>query len=345
VRYLMKCIRRYTGIMALSAVSMAASAACPTGWTTVNAGNIAGSLAFKVAVASNFVPATQTLANSYLGGSPTSYIQICGTSSGTISPEIVSNNSTHQFSIFLSADEGNVDVVAAASPVITRGLKFKYANGIPVFLLSPNATSAYPLNPYPAAYYLNQGLVSGADAVGTVSSISNQVNIKRDPDTPSVDYLAIGEPSLAPYGVAGISILTAAGQWDPLFDTYIYANNDVANPCSDYVDEAAGEWVCSYRNIDFTLQAVDNNRVTAGIVSNGQVCPQLNGLAYDDKRYVLFPAYPTEQYGISLDIASSTEEANSDAFLSYLNIANPSSTGGLGVSWNSWLDSNCYDSI
>lgn len=338
---------RLAGLAVFATASVSAQAACPTttpGWARVVAGTDNTTLLFKVAVASNFVTAVQTLANAYLtslGTSSTNYIEICGNSSGTISQEINAHNSTDLFSLFLSADQKNANTVSAEGPY-GRSDPFPYADGIPVFLLSPAATSADPKSRYPARDYLTIG--SGAYAEGTVRPISRKVTINRNSGDPHhVSYLAIGDPELAPYGVAAIEILKAMGFGD---DTnpppYANANTNVTSNCSSLV--ASDQWICAYRNIDYTLQAIDANRVTAGIVSYGQVCTALNGTAYDPKRYVLFPENPTTQYGILLK-STSTQQTNADNFLNYLGVASPNYTNGFESTWNTWLSGNCYKAI
>lgn len=341
---------RLAGLAVFATASVSAQAACPTttpGWARVVAGTDNTTLLFKVAVASNFVSAVQTLANAYLaslGTSSTNYIEICGNSSGTISEEINAHNSADLFSLFLSADEKNANAVSTEGPY-GRGKPFPYANGIPVFLLSPAATSADPGSDYPALDYLTVG--SGAYAEGTVRPISNKVTINRNAGAPHhVSYLAIGDPELAPYGVAAIEILSEMGfvSPPPLIPPFPYANanTNVTSNCSSLV--ASDQWICAYRNIDYTLQAIDANRVTAGIVSYGQVCTALNGTAYDPKRYVLFPENPTTQYGILLK-STSTQQTNADNFLNYLGVASPNYTNGFESTWNTWLSGNCYKAI
>jgi ABC-type molybdate transport system substrate-binding protein len=308
----------------------------------VVAGTDSTTLLFKMAVASNFVTPVQTLANAYLsslGTSATNYIEICGNSSGTISSEINSYNATDLFSLFMSADVANANVVRDGP--YGRGGSFPYANGIPTFLLSPAATSADP-GTYPALDYLtiNSSPPPGAWAEGAAAPISDYVILNRNPSaTYRVATLAIGNPTLAPYGAAAMTILNKMGFGTP---TYANADTDVTSNCSSLV--SSGQWICGYRNIDYTLQAIDNDRVTAGIVSYGQICPAFHGSAYDPKRYALFTQDPTHQNAISL-VSTGTEQTNSDNFLTYLGVKTPNATNGFSSTWNIWLASNCYQTI
>ncbi len=342
---LMNCARRIAAGLALSTTaSLSAHAACPTtttGWTRVVAGTDGTTLLFKMAVASNFVTAMQSLANSYLsylGSSSTYYIEICGNSSGTIKTEVNSYNGTDLFSVFFSAD---YDKAKTISTTYKRTIEpTLYANGIPVFLLSPNATTADSSSTYPALDYMTQG--SGATAEGTVTIISSKVIINKASSgkTYYVSTLAIGDPALAPYGVAAQSILAA--MYPGVTQSYYNAGTNVSSSCSSLI--SGSQWMCAYKNIDYTLQAINNDKVTAGFVSYGQVCSALNTSPPDAKRYIKFPAYPTEQYEVSL-YSNSTQQLNSDNFLTYLNIDNPGSTNGMGTTWNTWLGNNCYAAI
>ncbi len=336
---LIKRFRLLAGMTALATASVSSYAACPTttpGWAQETAGSGA-TLLFKMAVASNFVTPVQTLADAYLtsiGKSTTHHIEICGNSSGTISSEINANNSTDLFSLFMSADVANADAI---NNTYARGSSFPYANGIPVFLLSPAATIA---GTYPARDYLpNATPPDGAYAEGTVTAISTKVVINRPSATPAVDTLAIGNPTLAPYGAAAMSILDKMGFGTP---TYANADTDVTSNCSSLV--GTGEWICGYRNIDYTLQAIDNDKVTAGIVSYGQICSTFHGSAYDPKRYALFTQDPTNQSAISLK-STTADETESDNFLTYLGVQTPNATNGFSSTWNIWLASNCYQTI
>lgn len=342
---LLKRVRLLAGVTVLAAASASSYAACPTttpGWARVVAGTDSTTLLFKMAVASNFVTPVQTLANNYLaslGLSASSYIEICGNSSGTISSEINSYNATDLFSLFMSADVANA---AAISSTYKIGDPFRYANGIPVFLLSPAATSASS-SAYPALDYLTitgNPPNGGAWTEGTVTAIDDYTVMKRSSSaTYRVDTLAIGNPTLAPYGVAAMQVLKNMGFGTP---TYANADTDVASDCSSLV--GSGQWICAYRNIDYTLQAINNNKVTAGIVSYGQVCPAFQGSTYDPKRYAKFTDDSTHQNAVSL-VSTGTQQTNSDNFLTYLGVKTPNATNGFSSTWNAWLASNCYQSI
>lgn len=335
MKYCFRILWRATGVAAFLISSTTAYAA------TCNTVGSSGSVAFSIAVASNFYAPLNSLATTY-ANSQGYKITLCQDSSGNLYNSIVPSNSP-QYAIFFSADTSKpADVVTQklnyASPV-------NYAKGIPAFVLSPNAYAATS-GSYRAANYLTTALAagSGASAVRSSSSlpaIPNYVKLKRSPSSPAVTYLAVGDPSVAPYGVAAGQIMGR----DSLFTNNMHqwpgdgslgtAGSNVSANCSAFL--SAGQWVCKYSNIDYTLQAVANNRVTAGFVSYAQVCSVWAGSAYAADQYVLFPDYYTTQAYVELTVTSTTAQAYATAFLSYLGVG--------GSSWNTWLTNNCYKSL
>lgn len=327
-------ISRIIGFAALASVSMTTQAL-----TCATVGS-SGTVAFKMAVASNFNDAAKTLATSY-ANSQGYKIEVCEDSSGNFMTAIGTSN-TPQYAVFLSADSTRPWSLRTnpSTSALTIADPFTYAKGIPVFLLSPNAYSSAS-GSYPAANYLNTGISGtppGAVAErsdASLPAISNNVIIRRPPGSSSVSRLAIGNPALAPYGEAAVSILGKmyTGGWNSAWFQDVGTNTGTA--CSSLT--TSPQWICGYSNINNTLQAINNDVVTAGIVSYGQVCPTFNGSTYPAGRYVLFPNDPTMQDGILLHVTDPTAETRAAAFMASLNIGTPS--------WNTWLTDNCYKSL
>lgn len=326
-----KRLKHLIGVTGFALVSLSSHATCTTIGTT-------GVVGFNIAVASNFSLSAQAIAANFLAIGPKPYdIHICDGSSSALFNVIVPSNSS-QYALFLSADTTR-PAALRASPytALTLADPFTYAKGTPAFLLSPAAYSATS-GSYRAVNYLNTGLGSGAIAErsdASLSSVSNSVAVKMS-GSPSVANLAIGDPTYAPYGVATQDILTEMGQWPGtgLAGT-TNASTNVTTACSSL----GGNWICRYDNINHTLDAINNDAVTAGFVSYGQICPALTGTTYALDRYVLFPDYQTIQDGILLDVTDNTAETKAAAFLSYM-------LGGAGsTDWNAWLTSHCYQAL
>lgn len=309
--------------IAVSCLTLAAGQSSAATCTVVGSG---GSVGFNLAVASNFYTAAQSIATGFLNSIGNTYkINVCHDSSGALDTEIRSTN-TDYYALFLSADEDRPDNLVGTA--FALGSAFDYANGIPVFFLSPNA---YASGTYSASSYLNQGQGAGAVADG----LTNYVTIKTS-GSPSVSKLAIGNPTPAPYGEAAEVILTDMGI---SYGTYDSTNKVTAVSGSCSVSSGSN-WVCEYNNISLTKQAIDNNEVTAGFISYGQVCAAL-GSSEPAAKYVKFPdsAYLVLQKGILLDITDGTAESRASAFKSYM-------LGGAGsADWNTWLQANCYAPI
>jgi molybdenum ABC transporter molybdate-binding protein len=181
----------------------------------INVGN--GTPAATFAVASNFYEPAQALAASFEQTGPGlgKTIRICQNSTGLLVAEI--NAGTSPYSLFLAAN-----TAGPTSITISKGTPFTYAHGIPV-LWSHTLTATQ--------------MMSG--------SMINKTNVTS---------LAIGNPTLAPYGAAAQAILTSIGQWEP-------------QPSS---------WITEYDNIDLTYQAALAGTQVAGFVSKAQVCDQLS---------------------------------------------------------------------
>lgn len=323
-------LSRLIGVAAVTFASTGAHAACTTIGST-------GSVGFNLAVASNFYLSAQTIAADFLAIGPKGYkIHICEGSSQALFDSIVPTNAP-QYAMFLSADQERPDDLRDNYSSLTLAAPYPYAKGTPVFLLSPDAYNATSGN-YRARNYLNQSVSPGgatAQSSVTGESITNNVSIKKPSGSPIVTDLAIGNPDLAPYGVAAQSILTAMGLWAT--STKYDAGTDTSTSCATL---SSGKWICKYNNINITLDAINANRVTAGFVSYGQVCPALTSSTYALDRYVLFPDYPTIQDGIQLKVTSdSSAETKAADFKAYM-------LGGAGsADWNTWLTNHCYQAI
>lgn len=329
MKYRTPPLTRLIGIATIALASTGAHAAC----TTIGSSSTVG---FNMAVASNFYLSAQSIATSFLAIGPKNYnIYICEGSSQALYDSIVPTNAP-QYALFLSADEQRPDDLYKNTS-LTLAAPFDYAKGTPVFLLSTNAYNATSGN-YRARNYLNQSVSPGgatAQSSVTGESITNNVSIKKSSGSPIVTDLAIGNPDLAPYGVAAQSILTAMGLWAT--STKYDAGTNTSTSCATL---SSGKWICKYDNINITLDAINNNSVTAGFVSYGQVCPALKGSTYPVDKYVLFPAYPTIQDGVQLKVQSdSTAETKAADFKTYM-------LGGAGsTDWNTWLTDHCYQAL
>ncbi|RCW68515.1 substrate-binding domain-containing protein [Pseudorhodoferax soli] len=317
---------RGVGALGIAAAAMSSHAACTTIGST-------GTVGFNLAVASNFYLSAQSIAAGFLAIGPKAYdIYICEGSSAALYSAIVPSN-TPQYAMFMSADAQRPADIASMYSSLTASAPFRYANGTPVFLLSPNAYAATS-GSYPAVNYLVTGLSSSssppfAEAARSSTGlpvISNNVALSTTPPT-RVSTLAVAEPSLAPYGVQAQVILNLMGQWV----TPTSRGTNVTTACSSAI--------CAYDNINLTLNAINNNAVTAGFVSYGQVCPALTGTTYAAGRYVLFPKYPTSQDAIMLKTTDATAQTKASDFATYM-------LGGAGATnWNTWLTNNCYQAI
>jgi ABC-type molybdate transport system substrate-binding protein len=273
-----------------------------------------------VAVASNFKDPAAELADDYVVG--TSYqVNLCHGSSGTISSSITGGN-PYNISLFMSADQSFATAVVTAGKNL--GSEFPYANGIPVFLLSPNA-----YNSNVAADYFLTGQVNGAYAEG----LTPKVVLKHASGTPTASTIAVANHTNAPYGIAAGNLLSPMGFWNT--GTLLYnAGTNVTTACSSLI--SGSQWQCEYNNVDLTLQAINNNSVTGGFVGWSQVC---DSGTYPSARYVKFSnsSYLTQQYGVLVDIASSAQETVTADLVSYMDL-------GSGA-WDTFLTNHCYQTF
>ncbi|WP_181885633.1 substrate-binding domain-containing protein [Trinickia dinghuensis] len=301
-------------------------------------------MAFTIAVAANFYQPLISLATNY-ANTQGYQITICEDSSGNLYNAIVPSNSP-QYALFFSADTSNPAKINTNYHALVASGPANYANGIPVFLLSPNAYSATG-GSYRAVNYMHTGLPAGSGAAAQQSdpslpAISNYVKFKRSPSYPAVSYLAIGDPSLAPYGLIAADILgndptdypNNMNLWNN-GGSAVNAGTNVTSDCSTLV--GSGQWMCEYSNIDLTLQSIANNHVTGGVVGYSQVCPVWAGTTYHLDQYVMFPSYNTTQAYVQLTVNDTTAQSDATAFLSWLGIGT--------ANWNTWLSNNCYQSL
>jgi ABC-type molybdate transport system substrate-binding protein len=359
---LFKLLGRAGVVAAMALAPLGAHAVCTTIGST-------GTVGFKMAVASNFYLSTQAIATSFLAVGPKDYdIEICEGSSGNLFTEITANSNAPQYAIFLSADQQRPADLRQYYYSLTLSAPYTYAKGIPVFILSPDAyatskastskaskSKTSRLETYRAVDYLTTGITGetppGATAQRSDASlpvIDNYVKLHLQPDEPTVDYLGIGNPGLAPYGDQAAKILgrpgsvtppvpappaNNMGQWaDPR-----NAATDVSSACSTFTGTS---YICEYDNINLTLDAINNNAVTAGFVSYGQVCPELaTDPSYPVDRYVLFKDYPTMQDGIQLAVTDSDAASRAANFITYM------FDGAGSANWNTWLTDHCYDAV
>lgn len=321
-------LKHVAGAAALAVASMSSHAACTTIGST-------GTVDLKIAVASNFSAAAQSIATSFLAVGPKSYkIQICDGSSAALRADIGTTN-PNGYALFLSADDIRPKDIAD-NTTLEVDVPFTYANGIPVFLLSPGAYSATS-GSYRAVNYLQTGLGSGANGTrsdASLSAVSNKTKLKKSaPDTPLVTSLAIALPTDAPYGLQAQRLL--GGTTDT---AYVNVMNQWTTPTAKGTDTSSscGADICTYNNVNTTLTAINNDKVTAGFVSYGQVCPTFTGSTYPLDSYVLYQEYLIQQDGILLNVSVGANAKAAD-FKDYMLI-----TGAGAADWDTYLTNNCY---
>lgn len=211
-------------LLSISGLVLAASSSLAWSQTPPVCTNVGGSgtPTITIAVASNFYDPAQAVASGFLGTPAGSgkIVRVCHNSTGLLVNEI--NAGTSPYSLFLAAN-----TAGPTSITISKGTPFTYANGIPVLW--------------------SKSLSSGSLMA---AGIINKTNVTS---------LAIGNPSLAPYGAAAQAILTSLGQW-----------------------ETPGAWITQYDNISLTKTAIENGTQVAGFVSKAQVCQQLDDAGFQD---------------------------------------------------------------
>jgi len=221
--------------LGLSAIALALTASASWAASAPTVCTDTEDATITVIVASNFYEPIQALLEDfvdnalYLPESAGAAIKVCHNSTGLIVQEI--NTGTSPYSLFLAANNTAPAQIDSKKATVI-GDQETYALGIPV-LWSETKTSA-------------QIAISE-----TNPSINKEV----------VPSLAIGNPSLAPYGKAAEKILTE----------YLHQWETPVNP-------GQMGWITQYDNIALTLTAIGNpaaGKDVAGFVSKAQVCNRL----------------------------------------------------------------------
>lgn len=249
-RQMKKCLLSISGLVLAASSSLAWSQAATV------CTNVGGSTPTTViAVASNFYEPAQSIATGFLATPAGSgkVIRVCHNSTTLLVNEI--NAGTSTYALFLAA---NTDGPTDINTPLREGLPFTYAQGIPV-LWSATLTTAQLMS----------------------SGIINKTNVTS---------LAIGNPALAPYGVAAQAILDDLGQWE----------------------DQPSSWITEYDNIALTKTAIQTGSKKAGFVSKAQVCQQL-GTGYGYHQFAA--SFNITQNGILLNQGDKTTAA---AFKTYL---------------------------
>jgi molybdate transport system substrate-binding protein len=246
-------------VLGISGLVLGAASSLAWSQTPTICTNVGGTTPdISIAVASNFYGPAQSIAASFVAtGAPGAgkVVRICQNSTGLLVNEI--NTGTTSYTLFLAANaSAPLDISTTYRGTNTP---FTYANGIPV-LWSSHLTTAQ--------------LMSGG--------VINQTNVTS---------LAIGNPDLAPYGLAAETILTDLGQWE----------------------DQPSDWITEYDNISLTYNAIAAGTQIAGFVSKAQVCQQL-GTGYGYHQFA--STYDIIQKGILLLPANATTSAFKDYLLS-----------------------------
>jgi len=198
-----------------------------------------------IAVASNFYEPAQALASSFTAaGAPGAgkVVRVCHNSTKLLVNEIKAGGAP--YSLLLAANTAGPAEVKDAGKA--SELPFPYAYGVPVLW---------------SASLSKDQLLSG-----------DKINKEN------VTSLAIGNPSLAPYGAAAELILTDMQQW-----------------------ETPGGWISQYDNIALTKIAIQTGAQVAGFISKTQICPADTGGAYEE-----FTSYALQQDGVQIAGVDST---------------------------------------
>lgn len=318
-------IRQAISVLAPAALAVVAShAGAATTCTYVPSS--ATSASFVIAVASNFYEPAQAFAQDFLSNSGTTAtaVQVCADSTGNLKKQINGTASmpaavgSNKYSLLLAAD-ADTPAYFESDPTgstfkQTGASAFLYAYGIPV-LYSQKVAKA--------------NLVQTATPGATASGYANPVKVNQT----YVTKLAIGNPSLAPYGVAADDILTDMGQ-----------SGTTTDLGTSYTSNCSPSWTCTYSNIDYTQQAIQyaSNNIKAGFVSKAQMCSDSISSSY----YIEFPDYQTTQKGILINSTNSTQNAYGAGMVSFMNTKKSADADSDGISdWNEFLISRCYKQI
>ena len=247
-----------------------------------------------LAVASNFDgPAHDLVAAFQVTGQPGAgtCVEICQDATATLLTAI--NNNPGVYDIFFAAN--------ATAPVSlqngTGNTAFSYARGVPV-LYAPYDQSAMPdvghliVDLGETTSYTISANTSTTPAIGSYT-----LNIT------DATYLALADPSLAPYGKAGFVILNDMGELtyppvpSPLPTTWMYST--------------------LFGNIDDTLTNINagTGGIKAGFVSKAQICEQIYPYEDGTAVYVQFTnsTYTLDQKAILLDSSDSANPPTTTA--------------------------------
>lgn len=249
-----------------------------------------GTSNITIAVASNFYAPAQAWAQDYINDGNSVIIQICHNSTGLLKNEIEGTNllpaaAENGYSALYAANASTPNTLASGYGI---GSAFDYLTGIPVLWTNTSVSGLSGSNLVvtgQAATY-PQGKIYSPGYVTTDYVKVNQTNVTD---------LAIGTPSLAPYGLAAQNILTAMG----------------SSPGQWVTPESAtctgSSWICQYSNIDLTYAAVLAGTQDAGFVSKAQICSLVHA---GTARYVEFSqsAYTIQQKGLLLNYGSAGQK-------------------------------------
>lgn len=287
----------------------------------------ATSASFVIAVASNFYEPAKAFAQDFLSNSGTTAtsVQVCADSTGNLKKQINGTDpmpgavGSNKYSLLLAADADTpayFDTGAGSSYKQTGASAFLYAYGIPVLYSEKVAKANLVQNATPPY---------GATATGYANPIKvNQTYVTK---------VAVGNPSLAPYGVAAEDILVDMNQW--------VTPTDLG---TSYTSNCSTTWSCMYSNIDYTLQAIQyaSNNIKAGFVSKAQMCTNSISSTY----YVEFPDYQTTQKGILINSTNAGQNTYGANLVSFMNTKKAADSDSDSISdWNEFLISHCYKSI
>lgn len=272
-----------------------------------------GTPTLKLAIASNFYGPAQTVAQNFINasGGSVSAVLVCMNSTAHLDQEIVNGT---QLPPDLLPDTGfpRYDYFFAANSDTPISLQastgktaYLYANGTPVLYSSTN---------------LNPSVTTVGDLITGLGSATSATISSTSLSSFAIDghaqFVAVADPTAAPYGVAAKNITTAMG--------YVWSGNVPPSP---------PVLPSLFANIDLTFASVgtmvNGQFVGAAFAAKSQICPNLGSV-----EYVQFTGFPTVQYAIQL-----TTSAVTNSFDSYLR--GQFNSG----SWNTFLTLNCYQPI
>ena len=263
-----------------------------------------GTLAFNIAVASNFYGPAQDLIANYFqksqDGTDTA-VTICEDSTGTLVSEIQANSTL--YGMFFAAD--------------TRaglfGSDFTYAYGVPVLFSNTAAITSVSqlISTAPAP-------INGVSTIDYIVSSADALNIAK------VAKVAIADPVAAPYGNAACQILKDMG-----YSAYSSVTCPGVPPSGSWPTS----WLAStYPNITQTYNSViPNGPNTSGFISKAQVCTAIGTtnmkvIEFTDNKYML------NQTAVLLPYASQGAVNLNNYIQSVINT---------GI-WDTFLNNNCY---